>query len=67
VIVMFDVYCKECASQKLIFPHQVTSIDNDSDGIAVRFACWCGALGTWRTGATARRETVAWEEPALAS
>ena len=63
---MFDVYCPECRGRKLIFPEQVTRIDNDEAGILVSFTCWCGAPGAWRTGASARDESVSWAAPALA-
>lgn len=64
---MFDVYCPECASRRLIFSGQVSGIDNDAaGGIVVHFSCWCGAQGAWRTGSGAGREAVAWKQSTLA-
>ena len=64
---MFDVYCPECDSKRLIFPSDVTGIDNVGGSIVVHFTCWCGAAGLWRTGQGAPSEAVAWPAGALAS
>ena len=50
---MFDHVCTSCHRRQLIFPSQVTAIDNFEHGIVVSFTCWCGAAQTWRTGAAA--------------
>jgi hypothetical protein len=68
---MFDVYCPECDSRRLIFPSQVVGIHNDDAGMAVLFTCWCGATGVWRTGSRSSHDHVAWsakgtDSPALA-
>ncbi len=47
---MFDHHCTACDKRQLIFPNQVTSVDNTDHGIVVTFRCWCGAAQTWLTG-----------------
>ena len=57
---MFDHVCTSCHRRQLIFPSQVTAIDNSEHGIVVSFTCWCGAAQNWRTGAAAgSRSSVA--------
>jgi len=59
---MFDNFCLVCAGRVLIFPSQVTSMANTTEGIVVSFTCWCGIEQTQVTGRKARavaRETVA--------
>jgi hypothetical protein len=60
---MFDLYCPRCASRRLIFPSQITGVDNDTVGIVVHFECWCGTAGAWNAD-TAR---VSWPAEPLAT
>jgi hypothetical protein len=60
---VFDHVCSSCQRRQLIFPSQVTAVDNTSVGIVVSYTCWCGAPGRWLTGraaaeAAARRTTA---------
>jgi hypothetical protein len=48
---VFDVFCQSCSRRRLVFAGQVRGISNDEAGIHVTYLCWCGALGTWSTGA----------------
>ena len=58
---MFDNVCTSCHRRQLIFPSQVTALDNTEHGIVVSYTCWCGAPQAWLTGkrSTSRREVVA--------
>ena len=57
---MFDHHCTDCGKRQLIFPSQITSMNNTDHGIIVAFRCWCGAEQTMVTGrAAARRPKVA--------
>ena len=47
---MFDHKCTACGKRQLIFPTQVASMTNTTDGIVVAFTCWCGADQSWVTG-----------------
>lgn len=49
---MFTHTCSHCSKRQLIFPSQITAIDNSAVGITVSFTCWCGAE---QTGVTGRR------------
>ena len=53
---MFDHHCTACDRRQLIFPSQVTRLDNTDQGIVVDFLCWCGSGQTLTTGRGARRE-----------
>ena len=50
---MFDNVCTSCHRRQLIFPSQVTAVDNTEHGIVVSYTCWCGATQVWLTGAAA--------------
>ena len=50
---MFDNVCTSCHRSQLIFPSQVTAVDNTEHGIVVSYTCWCGAAQVWLTGAAA--------------
>ncbi len=52
---MFAHHCTVCDQRRLVFPSQVTGLDNHAEGISVHFTCWCGAEQTQLTGAAARR------------
>jgi hypothetical protein len=56
---MFDHNCTECGKRQLIFPSQITSMDNTEHGIVVAFRCWCGADQTTVTGRKAARRPQA--------
>jgi hypothetical protein len=55
---MFAHDCTACQRRQLVFPSQITSLDNTDHGIVVRFTCWCGAEQVMLTGrkATEQRE-----------
>jgi hypothetical protein len=50
---MFTHDCTSCHQRSLIFPGQVTGLDNTDHGIVVHFECWCGAAQTLLTGRAA--------------
>ena len=58
---MFTHTCSHCEKRQLIFPSQITGIDNSERGIVVTFTCWCGAEQTGVTGrrAASRSDVVA--------
>ncbi len=56
---MFQNHCSACLRDQLIFPSQVTGLDNTEAGIVVSFVCWCGADQTLVTGRRARRTDAA--------
>ena len=58
-VTMFDHNCTVCGKRQLIFPNQITSMDNNEHGIVVAFRCWCGADQTTVTGRKAGRRTEA--------
>lgn len=64
---MFDYDCPSCGKHQLIFPSQIERLVNDDEGIALIFACWCGALGAFRTGSAAARPTAGPAPHTLAS
>jgi hypothetical protein len=43
---MFAHTCTACARRSLIFPGQITHLDNTDHGPVVTFTCWCGATQT---------------------
>ena len=57
---MFAHDCTACHRRQLVFPSQITSLDNTDHGIVVRFTCWCGAEQVMLTGrkATEQREVA---------
>jgi hypothetical protein len=55
---VFDHHCTACDRRQLIFPSQVTGLDNTDHGIVVEFVCWCGSDQTLLTGRSARRDHV---------
>ena len=50
---MFSHACTACAKTQLIFPSQITAMDNTDRGIVVTFTCWCGAEQAMLTGRAA--------------
>ena len=56
---MFDHNCTACGKRQLIFPSQITSMDNNEQGIVVAFRCWCGADQTMVTGRAATERPAA--------
>ncbi len=55
---MFDNNCQVCAKRVLIFPSQVSSLDNTDGDITVTFTCWCGTEQTRVTGKRARAKRL---------
>jgi hypothetical protein len=41
---MFQHHCTACGEDNLVFPSQITALDNTDHGIVVHFTCWCGAF-----------------------
>lgn len=56
---MFTHTCTVCARRQLIFPSQITSLDNTAEGIVLAFTCWCGSEQTAVTGRRRTAEPVA--------
>ena len=52
---MFDNVCTSCHRRQLIFPSQVTGLDNVDGAIVVTYTCWCGADQTWLSGKRSAR------------
>lgn len=50
---MFTHTCSACHRRELIFPSQVTGLENTDQGIVVTFTCWCDAEQTMITGVKA--------------
>ena len=50
---MFVHTCTVCEKRLLIFPSQVTSLNNTDRGIIVGFTCWCGEPQATITGKAA--------------
>ena len=55
---MFDHHCSACDRRLLIFPSQVTRLDNTDHGIEVDFTCWCGSEQSLLTGRATHRGRV---------
>jgi hypothetical protein len=55
---VFDHHCTACDRRQLIFPSQVSRLDNTDHGIVVDFVCWCGSEQTLTTGRAADRRRV---------
>lgn len=55
---MFTHTCSACHRRELIFPSQVTGMENTDQGIVVTFTCWCDAEQTMITGVKAPRAAV---------
>ncbi len=47
---MFAHTCTVCATRRLVFPGQVTSLVNTEHGIVVIYTCWCEAEQMLVTG-----------------
>lgn len=56
---MFQHICSACHRRELIFPSQVTGIENTDHGIVVTFTCWCDAEQTVLTGVQAPQPATA--------
>jgi len=54
---MFQHTCSACQRRELIFPSQVTGMENTDHGIVVTFTCWCDAEQTMVTGVKAAQPT----------
>ena len=64
---MFTHTCSACHRRELIFPSQVTGMENTDHGIVVTFTCWCDAEQTLVTGLEATQPAAEAEVgPALA-
>ena len=54
---MFQHHCTACGDRGLVFPSQITALDNTAAGIVVSYTCWCGSAQQVLSGR--RREAVA--------
>jgi hypothetical protein len=55
---MFDAICHRHGHRLLLSSRRILSITNDDLGIVVRFRCWCGDEGEYRTGRPRPRQGV---------
>jgi hypothetical protein len=55
---MFDATCQRHRHRVLLSNRRILSIANDDAGILVRFRCWCGEEGEFRTGRPRPRQGV---------
>jgi len=58
-VTMFDHNCTDCGKRQLIFPSQITAMNNTGHGIVVEFRCWCGADQTMVSGRAATERPAA--------
>ena len=47
---MFAVYCPLHRHRVLLGHGAIQSVTNTPDGVVLRWECYCGAVGTMRTG-----------------
>lgn len=47
---MFSVDCPRHGREILLDTGRIRGLDTTSDGIALTWECWCGHVGTTRTG-----------------
>ncbi|HZA78782.1 MAG TPA: hypothetical protein VE623_20590 [Acidimicrobiales bacterium] len=47
---MFSVHCPRHGSEVLLSESRILSIDTTGDGLAVRWVCWCGHVGSHHPG-----------------
>ena len=52
---MFAVYCPRHRSQVLLGHSSIQSVVNTRDGVVMHWECYCGAVGTMRTGRRSAR------------
>ena len=52
---MFTVHCPRHGSEVLLSERRIVGIDASSDGMTVRWVCWCGHQGSHHTGRARRR------------
>ncbi|MEQ6903101.1 hypothetical protein [Nocardioides sp. YIM 152588] len=50
---MFAHDCTACHQFHLVFPDQITGLENTDAGIVVGFTCWCGSEQSIVTGRAA--------------
>ena len=62
---MFTHTCSACHRRELIFPSQVTGMENTDHGIVVTFTCWCDAEQTMVTGLKATQPVALAAEAAV--
>jgi hypothetical protein len=51
---MFSVNCPRHGSEVLLSESRILGIDRTADGLLVRWVCWCGHLGSHRSGRSRR-------------
>ncbi len=47
---MFSVNCPRHGSEVLLSESRIVGIDTTSDGMKVRWVCWCGHVGSHHAG-----------------
>ena len=62
---MFTHTCSACHRRELIFPSQITGMENTDHGIVVTFTCWCDAEQTMVTGLKATQPVAPAAEAAV--
>jgi hypothetical protein len=55
--VMVVVYCPHHGDRVLLGYRSIDTLANTAEGVFLRWRCWCGALGTLRTGLGAARRS----------
>jgi hypothetical protein len=51
---MFSVHCPRHGSDVLLTERRIVGLEPSSDGITVRWVCWCGHQGSHHTGRARR-------------
>jgi hypothetical protein len=51
---MFSVNCPRHGSEVLLSESRILGIDCTSDGLMVRWVCWCGQVGSHHSGRSRR-------------
>jgi hypothetical protein len=55
---MFSVHCPRHGSEVLLSASRIASIDQTGDHLTVRWVCWCGHVGSHRTGRPRRQPQI---------
>jgi hypothetical protein len=52
---MFTVHCPRHGSEVLLSESRIRGLEASTDGMTVRWECWCGHHGSHHTGRPRRR------------
>jgi hypothetical protein len=55
---MFSVHCPRHGSEVLLSERRIIGLDPSDDHLTVRWVCWCGHVGSHRTGRPRPRTQV---------